>query len=173
MFVNFDTPVYDSRNDCNAIIETATNTLISGCKASTIPEDVTSVGGLAFYGCSGLTFVRIPASVTELGQEAFGCCSGLDSIVCEAVVPPTIGGYVFEYVPKDIPLYVPEGSIPAYQAANEWSAFTNIRALLDEHEGFDQITNEQSPMTKKFFRDGRLLIIRNDQTYTVDGRLTH
>ncbi|MCR5157867.1 MAG: leucine-rich repeat protein [Prevotella sp.] len=65
---------YDSRNNCNAIIETASNTLIAGCKNTTIPSSVTSIGGGAFYGCSGLTSVTIPNSVTSIGDCAFDCC---------------------------------------------------------------------------------------------------
>jgi hypothetical protein len=71
---------YDSRNDCNAIIETETNTLIVGCKNTTIPSSVTSIGIGAFSHCSGLTSVTIPESVTEIGQWAFSSCSGLESI---------------------------------------------------------------------------------------------
>ena len=41
--------VYDSRDNCNAIIETATNTLIAGCQNTIIPNSVTSIGGYAFY----------------------------------------------------------------------------------------------------------------------------
>ena len=51
---------YDSRNNCNAIIETASNTLIFGCKGSIIPNSVTSIGNDAFNGCIGLTSVTIP-----------------------------------------------------------------------------------------------------------------
>ena len=72
---------YDSRNNCNAIIETESNTLIQGCNNTVIPESVTSIGGKAFYGCRGLTSVTIPKSVTEIGNDAFRGCSGLTSIV--------------------------------------------------------------------------------------------
>ena len=71
---------YDSRNNCNAIIETATNTLIAGCKNTTIPNSVTSIGDDAFFGCSSLTAINIPHSVTSIGDEAFSGCSGLTAI---------------------------------------------------------------------------------------------
>jgi len=66
--------VFDSRNDCNAIIETATNTLVAGCKNTIIPSSVTSIGYSAFYGCSGLTSITIPNSVTIIGNSAFSFC---------------------------------------------------------------------------------------------------
>ena len=71
---------YDSRNNCNAIIETATNTLIAGCKNTTIPNSVTSIGDDAFFGCSSLTAINIPNSVTSIGDEAFSGCSSLTAI---------------------------------------------------------------------------------------------
>ena len=73
--------VYDSREGCNAIIETATNTLISGCKSTIIPVGVTSIGKEAFQGCSGLTSIVIPESVTSIGDYAFFLCSGLTDLV--------------------------------------------------------------------------------------------
>ena len=78
--VNSGNPVYDSSNNCNAIIETASKTLIVGCKNTVIPNSVTSIGGFAFYGCSGLTSVTIPNSVTSIGESAFCGCSGLTSV---------------------------------------------------------------------------------------------
>jgi len=72
--------VYDSRNNCNAIIETATNTLIAGCYNTVIPNNVTSIGNDAFSGCSGLTSVTIPNNVTSIGNYAFSGCSGLTSV---------------------------------------------------------------------------------------------
>ncbi|MBR5633776.1 MAG: leucine-rich repeat protein [Prevotella sp.] len=71
---------YDSRNDCNAIIETASNTLIQGCKNTIIPNSVENIGEAAFSDCSGLTSVTIPNSVTSIGFYAFTYCSGLTNV---------------------------------------------------------------------------------------------
>ena len=71
---------FDSRNNCNGIIETASNTLISGCKNTDIPDSVTSIGDSAFDSCTGLTSITIPDSVTSIGDGAFGSCTGLTSI---------------------------------------------------------------------------------------------
>lgn len=71
---------YDSRNNCNAIIETATNTLIKGCENTVIPSDVKSIGDYSFYDCAGLTSVTIPSSVTSICTYAFYRCTGLTSL---------------------------------------------------------------------------------------------
>ena len=73
--------IYDSRDNCNAIIETKSNTLIAGCQNTKIPDSVTSIGYGAFRGCIGLKCIVIPDSVTEIEDEAFYECSGLESIV--------------------------------------------------------------------------------------------
>lgn len=67
--------VYDSRDNCNAIIETESNTLISGCKNTIIPNSVTSIGKSAFYGCRGISALTIPNSVTSIDESAFCACS--------------------------------------------------------------------------------------------------
>jgi hypothetical protein len=72
--------VYDSRNNCNAIIETSSNTLIRGCQNTVIPNSVTSIGSSAFEGCTSLTFIEIPNGVTSIGKNAFADCTGLTSI---------------------------------------------------------------------------------------------
>ena len=71
---------YDSRNDCNAIIETVTNKLICGCKNTIIPNSVTSIGVSAFLGCSDLTSIDIPDGITSIGRTVFSGCSSLTSI---------------------------------------------------------------------------------------------
>ena len=75
--VDSENNVYDSRNNCNAIIETSTNELITGCKNSTIPNTVTSIGYCAFRGIAGLTSIEIPNSVTYIGENAFAFCYDL------------------------------------------------------------------------------------------------
>ena len=89
-------PVYDSRDNCNAIIKTASNSLISGCKGTTIPTSVTSIGQYAFNGCKGLTSITIPNSVTSISGGAFNYCNSLTSITIPTSVT-SIGSQAFSY----------------------------------------------------------------------------
>ena len=93
--VDADNSVYDSRNNCNAIIETATNTLICGCQNTIIPDSVTGIGAYAFCG-SGLTDIAIPDSVTSIGNSAFERCYDLTSIDISNGVT-SIGAYAFDH----------------------------------------------------------------------------
>ena len=122
--------VYDSRNGCNAIIETNSNTLIQGCPTTIIPESVTSIGYGAFYVCSGLTAITIPASVTSIGDYAFGGCSGLISITCYAKTPPTCASNAFDGVYKQTPVYVPADSKTKYWYATGWKEFSNYQSIV-------------------------------------------
>lgn len=85
--------IYDSRNSCNAIIKTASNTLIFGCKNTIIPNSVTSIDDCAFYG-SGLVSITIPNTVTTIGESAFEGCRALTSITIPYSVT-TIGNQTF------------------------------------------------------------------------------
>ena len=80
LIIDPENPKYDSRNDCNAIIETESNTLIVGTASTTIPDSVTSIGDYAFRGCSSLTSIVIPDSVTSIGEFAFKDCTNLSNI---------------------------------------------------------------------------------------------
>jgi hypothetical protein len=93
---------YDSRNECNAIIDTELNRLILGCCNTVIPDSVTEIGDQAFSSCHGLksifipetvetigagvfeltpiTQIEIPDSVKELGSGAFHSCAELKKV---------------------------------------------------------------------------------------------
>lgn len=69
--VDQNNSVYDSRNNCNAVIKTSNNTLVIGCKNTTIPNTVTAIGYNAFAYCNELTELTIPNSVISIGDSAF------------------------------------------------------------------------------------------------------
>lgn len=99
---------YDSREDCNAIVETASNVLIVGCENTVIPESVTEIGDGAFAQCMGLVEVTIPKSVTKIGRGAFYNCIGLSRIIiAESTVE--VGESAFEGCRNLVSLLAPEG----------------------------------------------------------------
>lgn len=86
---------YDSRNDCNAIIETSTNELITGCRNSFIPNTVTSIGYCAFRGIDGLESVVFPESLVSIGENAFAFCYDLKGNLTIPNSVTTIGPSAF------------------------------------------------------------------------------
>ena len=72
--------VYDSRDNCNAIIETSTNTLIVGCKNTIIPSSITKIGDNAFLGQSDLASITIHEGITTIGKDAFAGCTSLKDV---------------------------------------------------------------------------------------------
>ncbi len=101
-------PTYDSRNNCNAIVETGTNTLHIGCNTTVIPEGVTSIGDDAFYACTGLTSITIPEDVTSIGDYAFAYCTGLTSVTIPEGVT-SIGDKAFSHCTGLTSVTIPEG----------------------------------------------------------------
>ena len=87
--------VFDSRFNCNAIVETSTNKLIAGCRNSTIPDNVTEIGRYAFIG-QNVEYIEIPNSVLIIGESAFSGCQMLDSI-CIPDATTFIGTSAFYY----------------------------------------------------------------------------
>lgn len=161
-----DNAVFDSRNDCNAIIDTETNTLLLGCKATVIPDGVTSIGQCSFADCKGLTSIVIPATVRNVGGSTFSGCRDLQSVTflttttdlgtrlfwnCTSLKtmkvgwnrPPSIGDDMFRNAPlKDCTLYVPKGTGIMYMSAPVWINFGNI-IEVDEPEEACYVTIRQ------------------------------
>ncbi len=124
---------YDSRENCNAIIETDSNTLISGCKATIIPNSVTGIGDYAFDGCNGLRNITIPNSMVSIGGGAFYGCNGLTSITIPNSVT-SIGkkalGYSWakkeEYKTPNFVIYGEKGSVGETYANKNGFLFEEI-----------------------------------------------
>ena len=74
-------PNYDSRDNCNAIIETKSNTMIIACSNTTIPSSVSGIGNKAFWGCSQLYSITIPNNITSIANNAFYKCSNLTEVI--------------------------------------------------------------------------------------------
>ena len=119
-----DNPRYDSRDNCNAIIETSTNALIAGCKNTIIPNSVTSIQNYAFIECTGLTNIEIPESVTSIGEGAFSYCYDLTDVYCYAKEVPSTSFYTFNNTPiSSATFHVHASAISAYRNTEPWSGF--------------------------------------------------
>lgn len=149
--------VYDSRDNCNAIIKTKTNCLIQGFTSTVIPDSVTKIGDCAFSGREALTSINIPKSVTEIDNSAFQECEALTSVTLPESVAK-IGYWVFcdcenlkEIVlrhtdPSQIDvsdagnlgaeqatLYVPKEGVAAFQKDPFWSkCAAAIKPITDD-----------------------------------------
>ena len=163
---------YDSRNNCNAIIETSSNSLIAGCKNTIIPESVNSIGSSAFQSCRSMTSITIPEGVTTIGNGAFAYCSGLTTISIPESVS-SIGNYAFygctsltsitsliqepfkvysivsDETYSNATLYVPAGTIDAYKATADWNKFEKIVEIGDDTTDIEAIVSNGSEGTAK------------------------
>ena len=154
IFVSPDNPYYDSRNDCNAVIEKSTLKLIVGCAATIIPEEVEEIPNLAFRGNgrkSTIKTIVIPDKVKKIGNGAFSGQTNLESVVIgrnvKEIEDNAFGGYnnklMAVYSLNDYPteisekaflndtyeqgtLYVPTGSVINYMGTIGWNKFKNI-----------------------------------------------
>ena len=177
--VDEENPVYDSRDNCNAIIETATGNMIAGCKTTTFPEGLKSInrncfwdckdlqelnfpntleeigdyafylclglkklvlpnslkslGNAAFLWCDNLTSVELPANLQSISDQAFSCAR-IEEVVCLSTTPPILSQNAFWYY-THFPhtLIVPDGCKAAYEAADNWKDFAEIKEMSERY----------------------------------------
>ena len=160
-------PNYDSRDNCNALIETATNTLLRGCSTTVIPNSVMHIGNCAFGECfllsnitlpnglqsisneafaycTSLSSITIPSGVTSIGEYAFSACESLTSITCDCKTPPTLGGGIFEDIPSRGVLITPfdtDYSTFFEQLESEWAQSISITLTNGDMIGFNYEDN--------------------------------
>lgn len=129
---------YDSRNNCNAIIETETNSLIAGCKNTIIPNSVTTIQRGAFDSCTGLTSLELPNSINSIETYAFWGCTGLTNIVLPNSVEK-LGDYVFQECASLVSVTIPNSltKIGNYVFAG-CTALTNVTSEIVEPYSINQ-----------------------------------
>lgn len=148
---------YDSRNNCNAVIETATKTLMIGCQSTIIPKGITSIadrsfhscekldsikipygvtyiGEYAFYNCSGLVYVEIPNSVQTLRYGAFENCNNIQAVVSKIKDPEGMNQmeWAFSGSYGSATLFVPNGTKQAYKNRYGWDNFYYIEEMIGD-----------------------------------------
>lgn len=173
---------YDSRNNCNAIIETNISKIVLGCKNTIIPVDIKTIGPLSFAGCEDLETIIIPNSVTSIEHNAFWKCKSLKSIIvgsnlelidgsvfqeCPSindfynyaqVIPATSADVFIQSSIEKATLHVPAALVETYKNTAPWNGFGSIVALTDDDPkvtGIHSYTKDDvSPIN----------------TYTLDGK---
>lgn len=146
--VDSNNPTYDSRNNCNAIIETSTNKLILGCKNTVIPNDIAIIDDSAFKHVQGLQnivignnvieigahafrynnvveTIDIGTSIAHIGTQAFANCAKLKSATIRATTPPTLNAHGDIFYMSKCTIYVPADSVETYKAASVWSDYAS------------------------------------------------
>lgn len=120
----------------SSLSEIADN-MFEGCTSLTnidIPNSVIHIGMGAFWDCTGLTSITIPSSVKWISSRAFMDCTGLTSITCLAETPPSVLDYnAFTGSYSTATLYVPAGSLEAYQTTRPWNYFYDIQPIEEEY----------------------------------------
>lgn len=156
--VEVDNPIYDSRDNCNAIIETSSNALLSGCKNTVIPNSVTSIDSRVFEGCSNLITVIVGNGVNSIGVYAFSGCSSLKDFYCFVENIPTISYPEYKVFSEvnlsSATLHVPAASLEVYSITKPWSNFGQIVAI-GEGDGIEQLVSEN---------------LKNPTSYDLNGR---
>ena len=91
----------------------------------TLPEGVQTIGAYAFVCCYDLASATIPSTVTTMSNDVFRDCTSLATVYCNASTPPTRNYAMFDNNASGRIIYVPIGSVGAYQTAANWSNYAN------------------------------------------------
>ena len=166
--------VYDSREGCNALIETESNTLLAGCKGTKIPTSVTGIGDEAFSGCSGLTGIEIPTNVTFIDRYAFFDCSGLTGIKIPASVT-SISASAFSGCSENLIIYGVSGSEAERYAASNGIMFKEVDMPsqggdVPSQDGDVPSQGGNTPVVPKAEDISQAAITLEKTSYTYDGK---
>lgn len=161
--------IYDSRENCNAIIETVTCTLVQGCNNTKIPNGITSIASSAFGDCSTLSSITIPSTVTSVGNLAFSRCSSLSTVYIFAPSLETYGYMAFAANADGRKIFVPESSLSTYMEG--WpdfadSIFPMEESRIEESTTIDKIVKGET----YYFLSGQRIDSPHKGIYIVGGK---
>ena len=98
-----------------------------GCtnlKNVTLGDGIEAIGSYAFSGCAALEDFTFGSSLKSIGEEAFSDCTAMTRLVSRTAEPPRCGPQALDDINKwTCKLYVPDASIDAYKAADQWKEF--------------------------------------------------
>ena len=136
-----------------------------------IPEGVTEIGDGAFYGCTYLEDMTLPASIQAIGDNCFALCTKLTKITVNSVTPPSIQAKTFFDVKRQIPVYVPDEAVSAYENDTYWQEF-DIQGASQMPTGIDNVSSslQGGARGRLILRDGQIYILRGEKVYTVTGQ---
>ncbi len=185
ILVDEENTIYDSRDESNAIIQTATNTLIRGTANTTIPKTVTAIGDKAFDYDLRIDEIEIPESVTQIGSYAFYGCDYLEKITIGRNIE-TIGENAFKYYSAK---YNVDGEklIPTFWTYNDAYAKTYaiennlnyetkdpsyvlVSTSKTEYNAFDSVNNDDIISVKLYYDKGYLSGTTYNELKKVAGR---
>lgn len=187
--VDPDNPYLDSRNGCNAIMETATDKLLQGCNTTIIPNNTKIIGYGSFRGCAELTLAQVPNSVTSIEGEAFSNCHNLKYVELPNGLT-SIAGVAFDYcgglTTINIPNTVTEIGVDAFRGCLQMKSVVSgilnpfqLEAYAWPHEypedciltvpaGTKSLYEEQG-WGDLVFRGGIIEAISGEKTVTING----
>ena len=150
-----------------------------------IPEGIDTIAPQTYYNAH-ITSVSIPATVVSIGEEAFYRCDELQSITCYNSIPPTLDATSFQGVNRDIPVYIPNGSLENYTFAYYWEEFTNFIEMPEfapaHAEWYYEIQNDNGSITyQQLQQEGDTvidhkdvkIIVRSNTLYDKHQEITH
>lgn len=104
------------------------------------PENLISIGDMAFSGCSSINMIELPVSLQTIQRDAFNDCSNISGVICDAVEPPAVMSGAFDGVAKDnFTVEVPAQSVTRYKTESGWSDFRRIAAHYDFSVSRDRV----------------------------------
>jgi len=154
----------DSRDNCNAIIDTYTNELLAACPNTKIPSSVKTIGFCSFSNCIGLEELEIPDGVEEIHNFAFERCCDLKRISFPQT-PITIGNNVFEDCTSLKSLYIPKNV--TYISTSSVGGCVNLSSIIVDKD--NPVYDSRDNCNGIVRRSDSTLVVACSKTKIVDG----